>query len=152
MTDRNYTPLLLHRSGQPPEEVDRLLRDFFREEMPRPWPKMARPEERPARPTPARPDRWPGLRRQLGVAASVGLVLVGYLALARSFPGTVATPSPAINPQTQTGSNKDLVPKAPREVEVRPTHGGRARMWEQQLPGRRTQFFIEDIETPPSRR
>src|SRR5256885_2034348 len=64
-------------------EVERRLRDFFQDEMPHPWPAAPRTESAPA----AR--RGSGLR--LALAASVALVLAGYLALAGFFPRTVPT-------------------------------------------------------------
>jgi hypothetical protein len=78
--------VILHLPGGPPDDLDRLLREFYRAELPEPWPVLRRPEAPPSRPRAARPRRWTGLRRRLTVAASVALLLVGYLLLARAFP------------------------------------------------------------------
>jgi hypothetical protein len=63
------------------EELDALLRDFFRSEMPQTWPEFAAPEPAPILPLtrPARP--WISVRSRLALAASVGLLLTGSLLL-----------------------------------------------------------------------
>src|SRR5262245_51844514 len=73
------------RGGRPPEELDVLLRDFFRSEMPQPWPECAAPEPEPIRPL-VRPARaWTPVRSRLALAASVGLLLGGSLLLPLSI-------------------------------------------------------------------
>jgi hypothetical protein len=73
--------------GSNGDNLDHLLRAFFRAEMPEPWP------DAPARPLAFRPARRRGLvRSRLALAASVLLLLVGQWLLAGSFPG-FATPS-----------------------------------------------------------
>jgi len=68
--------------GQP-EDLDDLLRAFFRSEMPEPWPAMPVPEEPPALlPMPARKSLF---RSRLALAASVAFLLVGPWMLSGSF-------------------------------------------------------------------
>lgn len=69
-----------------PRPVDELLRDFYRAEVPAPWPALTPPAD--VLPLPRRASRPSWLRKgiRLAVAASVALFLVGYLALASLFP------------------------------------------------------------------
>jgi hypothetical protein len=157
MNDHNHIPLLLRRPEPPPDDVDRLLRDFFRAEMPDPWPRMSRPEARPARPTAARSGRWLGLRRQVAVAASVALVLVGYLALARSFPGPQPANSLNLDQRQMTGKNLPVPKPAPLDTPPRTEtvplrNGERARLlFERDLPGGGGQLILQKDITPAGR-
>jgi hypothetical protein len=69
----------LRLDARPRSDVDELLRGYFRAEMPEPWPACPTPERAVQRPSHLRITRWV-------VAASVGLLLVGYLTLAGFFP------------------------------------------------------------------
>src|SRR5262245_35390705 len=76
-----------------PDDLDGLLRTFFRAEMPHPWPQMKPPAEQAPRVKPAR--RSPRYARW-ALAASVGLLLVGQVFLSGMFgesftPGTDAS-------------------------------------------------------------
>ena len=66
--------------------IDETLRDFYRSEMPDPWPTMRAPAR--TLPMPKRTARpvWLRSLSRLAVAASIALLLVGYLALASLFP------------------------------------------------------------------
>ena len=66
------------------DRVDKMLRTFFREEMPDPWPVLKAPEMPAPAPAVLRP--WWKRTGRLALAASVGLMLVGYLTLASRFP------------------------------------------------------------------
>lgn len=67
--------------GERPDELDGLLREFFRAEMPNPWPDLAPPEQRAVL-TFAPPMRSrTSVRSRLALAASVGLLLTGSLLL-----------------------------------------------------------------------
>jgi hypothetical protein len=165
MSDRLKPPAILRLPGRPPEDLDRLLHDYFRSEMPHPWPAWAPPEVR-SDPRPAGRRWWPTLHRRLVVAASVALLLVGYLVLARAFPGTPGGSSPQIDPG-RLGQDPNRIPKAnlhdflkrhkdleggPRrpQPETGPVPGGRARNWEQRLPGDRQGFMhIERLPDGP---
>ena len=63
--------------------IDGLLSNYFQAQMPDPWP--ACPATESINGVPRRPSRWLNFSR-FAVAASVGLLLVGYLALAGFFP------------------------------------------------------------------
>jgi hypothetical protein len=73
--------------GQPEEDLDGLLRAFFRSEMPEPWPTMPVPEVAPVLPMKPRamPSRRPLFRSRLALAASVALFLLGSWLLSGSF-------------------------------------------------------------------
>ncbi|HKB38519.1 MAG TPA: hypothetical protein VKD72_18900 [Gemmataceae bacterium] len=71
-------------------DLDRLLSDFFRSEMPHPWPEAPRPDEQPTiLPLPARKPRprrsaW---RSRLALAAAIALLLAGGWFLSGKFAG-----------------------------------------------------------------
>ena len=71
--------------GPSSDELDGMLRSFFRAEVPDPWPTMKFPEavvklHKPRRST------WLRIGPRLAVAASVAFLLLGYLALGSMFP------------------------------------------------------------------
>jgi hypothetical protein len=71
--------------SSPLPNVDGVLRAYFRAEMPDPWPQM----RLPGVPLPQL-SAWRGARLRFALAASVGLFLTGYLALAGLFPRDTA--------------------------------------------------------------
>jgi len=81
-------------------EIDTLLRDYFRKQMPNPWPKapVTKQKTRPAPHTlrPARP--WIRARRYLALAAALALFVLGYSALSAVFPNFVPGPL-QLNPE-----------------------------------------------------
>ena len=72
-----------HFARDCPEDLDRLLRDFFHAELPASWPVP----EPPARAVPMRPVRRPLYRSRFVLAASVALLLGGNLFLSSRFLG-----------------------------------------------------------------
>src|SRR5437879_4201696 len=84
-------------------EVDRLLRAFYRSEIPDPWPRFTAPTERVALlPFPTHPARRPLLgRSRLALAASVALLLGGLWSLSGKFS---VDPAPKPGPRTLGGS------------------------------------------------
>jgi hypothetical protein len=70
------------RGGRPPEDLDALLRAYFRSEMPEPWPTLQPPAD--VVPPPAR-KRWPMNASRWVLAASVALLLVGQVVLSGKF-------------------------------------------------------------------
>src|SRR5437868_15348048 len=87
------------RRGQPGDGLDRLLSDFFRSEMPAPWPEPKLPDEQPnltlAPRTAAR--GWALFRSRFALAASVALLL-GALSLLSGKLQDVVTPGAASGP------------------------------------------------------
>jgi hypothetical protein len=108
--------------------IDDTLRDFYRSEMPDPWPTMRAPAR--TLPMPKRSSRpvWLRSLSRLAVAASIALLLIGYLALASLFPRDSAGrtgvnpvsgelgdigPRPKVKPLNDKSSmpKLDLIPK-----------------------------------------
>ncbi len=70
---------------KPSDDLDFLLRAFFRSQMPDPWPGLRLPSFRPNPATPATPSRRPLIRSRWALAASVALLLAGSLLLPSRF-------------------------------------------------------------------
>jgi len=72
--------------GRPGDDLDRLLSDFFRSELPHPWPEAKIPDEQP-KSLPARKSspRWATFRSRFALAASIALLLVGGWFLSGRF-------------------------------------------------------------------
>jgi hypothetical protein len=77
-----------------PLHLDDVLRDFYAAEMPAPWPALKPPAD--VLPLPKRAARPAWLRKfsRLAFAASVAVLLIGYLALASLFPRDPASRLP----------------------------------------------------------
>jgi len=73
----------LPRPSHDPDDVDQLLRTFFHEEVPNPWPAV----EPPPRPARQGWTRWSLLRSRFTLAASVALLLTAGLLVAGMGPG-----------------------------------------------------------------
>jgi hypothetical protein len=91
------------------DDLDEVLRAFFRSELPRPWPAPQRPSggraQLPLRPpsAPTRPRRWFADSR-LALAASLGLLLIGHLVLSDVLkPGT---PNADLGPMNGTADKR----------------------------------------------
>src|SRR5262249_25292434 len=110
--------------GRHGDDVDRLLSDFFRAELPSPWPGAPVSDEQ-LLPLSARPiRRWSGLRSRLALAASVALLLVGGWFLSGKFedasrPGSFNFGHPSADPiDARPGRNiKELDGVQPRTRE-----------------------------------
>jgi hypothetical protein len=85
--------------------VDGLLSDYFRAQMPDPWPPCQASQAK----LPRRVSRWLTFTR-FAVAASVGLLLAGYLALAGMFP---REPASKINQDRNIGRHTPAAATAP---------------------------------------
>ncbi|MBL8797324.1 MAG: hypothetical protein JNM56_25710 [Planctomycetia bacterium] len=90
-----HTPNL-NQGGRTPDDLDGLLRSFFRSEMPDPWPTM----KAPAAETPTL-GWWSRSRSRLALAASVALLLIGSWLLSGSAPQYTA---PVVNGPRDTSS------------------------------------------------
>jgi hypothetical protein len=106
--------------------IDDTLRDFYRSEMPDPWPTMRAPAR--TLPLPKRTARpvWLRSLSRLAVAASIAMLLIGYLALASLFPRENGARPGLPSLSGDLGNNPDHgpkkhQPKAPiRSVDERP--------------------------------
>jgi hypothetical protein len=107
--DRN--PREFHNS-----ELDVLLRNFFRAEMPDPWPTLKAPVEATLPPARPMPRRWTFIRSKLALAASVALLMAGSWYLSGSQTPDYSQPagvSPLGNPGSARKPNiRDLFHKS----------------------------------------
>ena len=73
--------------GPSGDELEGMLRSFFRAEVPDPWPMMKAPAEPVVVKLPKpRRSTWLRIGPRLAIAASVAFLLLGYLALGSIFP------------------------------------------------------------------
>ena len=75
------------------DDLDRLLRVFFRSEMPEPWPVLEPPAEQSFRSLPLAPRRRPLLRSRFALAASLLFLLFGALYLSGKFANFALVPT-----------------------------------------------------------
>ncbi len=101
----------------PDDEIDGLLRAFFRAELPHPWPAMKAPAAPPT--APARPALW---RSRLALAASVALLALGSLLLPGQAPREPTAPGigPASAKREKVRSSLSLeqAPDGPTKIKV----------------------------------
>jgi hypothetical protein len=77
----------LDNNGEARSGVDVLLRDYFQAELPHPWPTFQAPGPMRA----SRPETtWSRNSTRLALAASVALLVAGYLTLSGFFPRQTA--------------------------------------------------------------
>ena len=123
------------QNGFHQRDVDGVLRSFFRAEMPNPWPEVQVPT---LAPVVRRRFNWMHAGSRLALAASILLMVFGYIALAGKFP-TEANPSNDINPVApEIGDN-------PLKRVITP-RGRDATMQERQLPGRLIIIDMQQVE------
>ena len=133
------------------DHMDDLLRGYFRAEMPDPWPALAAPAPAtiqlpPSRPIPSR-QRWFRIGARLALAASIGFILVAYLALARNFP-EVNNNRSGLTPAT-----KDIGTKLPAvPTRVKTPRGQEALLWEDNSDSERIIIKLEMIHPPKGQR
>jgi hypothetical protein len=116
-------PSVSRDGGPPPDDVDRILRAFFKAEMPDPWPSAEAPPPRRLLPFPAaRPSkRWPLMRSRLALAASVALLVTGLLFLAGAFQGRPVSPVEPVIPMGTAEHpefNGALKPPTPHDLKI----------------------------------
>jgi len=107
--------ILSFRSGGGPEDLEVLLRNYFRSEVPDPWPTMKAPVATVAPPPARSAGRWAPVRSRLALAASVGFLMVGSWCLSSKLdnyhPGTIDA---GVN-GTGSASTDKRFPKKPAE-------------------------------------
>jgi len=89
--------------GRHGDDVDRLLSDFFRAELPNPWPAAPVPDEQPqSLPLSTRKpmQRGSALRSRFALAASVALLLIGGWFLSGKFEDVSGAGSSGFGPST----------------------------------------------------
>jgi len=86
------------------DDMDRVLRGYFRRQMPNPWP--AAKATALAQPTPRRRS-WLSSYGRLALAASILLGVMGYLALSSLFP---EQEGPGLNLDRTIGSKQRITP------------------------------------------
>jgi hypothetical protein len=88
-------PLHPGHGGRSSDDLDGLLRRFFRAEMPDPWPVLKPPAEPTTDIARSAPRRWGLSASRWALAASVALLLVGQLFLSGTFTDYAAPRSEA---------------------------------------------------------
>jgi hypothetical protein len=104
----------------PDDEIDGLLRAFYRAQLPHPWPALKAPAAQapttPIRPAPSRPPLW---RSRFALAASVALLALSSLFL----PGKASRePQPPTRPSIGPASAKRAKVKSSLSL-VQPKNG-----------------------------
>jgi hypothetical protein len=118
-------PPLYHRFGAPgTDEVDSLLRRFFRAEMPSQWPAAPMVELTPRlRMQPKRHVvRFFRAPARLAVAAAVALLVIGYVSLQTWFP----EPQPASSVGHENMMSRDIIPGTKRKHQTPPVQNQQA--------------------------
>ena len=85
----------VRRLGRGPDDLDLLLRNFFRAEMPSPWPGPVPPAE--TAPGPAAPTRRARPRGRYALAASLLVLLAGQVYLVDRFTADDTAPERGAN-------------------------------------------------------
>jgi len=127
MSFRNPHMLSLRNPGLPPEEVDTLLRSFFRAEMPDPWPVLQAPAEEPFRQERQPASRWTALRSRVALAASVALLLLGSWCFSAKAPDYSLPPQDISGGSGSANAPKDGLPgvrKLPSKTQAKPACSG----------------------------
>jgi hypothetical protein len=104
------------RAEEEPDELDRLLRSFFRSQLPSPWPALKLPAPAGAS------TWWQRSRSRLALAASIALLLLGSWWLA-SKSAHYQVPTPVV-PGAGAASKVD-VPEKLRMLEEKKNREGR---------------------------
>ena len=106
--------------GHSEDDIEGLLREFYRAEMPHPWPAVTVPDEAPARGPRLMPARRSLFRSRLALAASVALLVVGLGLLSGSFTQLTNGSAPSIDEGSAS--------RIGAEIEVLPTGTSRIRI------------------------
>jgi hypothetical protein len=105
-------PIDSHAVGRSGDDLDEVLRAFFRSELPNPWPPLRLPErERSAVPFRSQPRRRWFYNSRFALAASVGLLLIGSAVLSDSL--KPANPAPGTGGEVGERASPKHGPTAP---------------------------------------
>lgn len=110
----------------PDDEIDGLLRAFFRAELPHPWPAMkapAAPQTAPVPSSPPHPALW---RSRLALAASVALLALGSLFVPGQSPRQpqgpatprLSGPGSAKREKVKSSLSLEQAPDGPTKIKV----------------------------------
>jgi hypothetical protein len=140
------TPSVFARATRP-DDVDGILRDFYRAEIPSPWPRLLAPAPaaRPIRPASASWLRR--IARPLTLAAALAFLLIGYLTLAGMFPATQSGVTPLPSESRPIGHRPRMI----EPVRVITPRGNEARGWEKEVDGV-IDIYLERTISPAKRR
>src|SRR5262245_15171542 len=128
-------------------DLDRLLSDFFRSEMPHPWPELTIPDEQPRTlPLPARKPmpRRSSWRSRFALAASIALLLAGGWFLSGKFAG-ISRSGGTFNRPSATPPDDAPGKRRLKEDEVRPP---RERIILDQSGQTKFQLEFDDLPEP----
>lgn len=130
-------PVDWRNAGRPGDDLDGLLRAYFRSEMPEPWPPFRQPDREapaaapfrpvagpPARNGTARPRLTAAVRGRLALAAAAAVLLLGTLLVAGKFhdrPPETPFGAPQAKPYWKYIQKESLL----QEVEERPGPDGK---------------------------
>jgi hypothetical protein len=126
MNDHNRPPLTVAPGDRARGDLEPLLRGFFREQMPEPWPAWSSPSNDGRMPISRGVPRWITIRRRLAVAASLLLLLLGYLLLAAAFPTSSTRTVVPFENGLGPADNRNPFNKSHRPTPALPAPGGSA--------------------------
>jgi hypothetical protein len=118
MTYQTRPPVNPRFSSPPLDELDGLLRRFYRTQMPDPWPaapRVASAEETPPSPRRVAVGRFFRPTLRVALAAAVAFLVIGYLALQGWFPDPSVKPASSQMLDTGSGIGSRL-PQPKRQV------------------------------------
>lgn len=140
-------PVWPRDSARPSDDLETLLRRFFRAETPNPWPAL----KVPARPRPPFPRRRPWWGSRFALAATVTLCLAGSAMLATLFPRAIPSSVEPTGKDT-IGGSLDLPgkrgPVAPEPFTAKTPSGHTVKGWEESK-GKTTIIKMEWVDPPP---
>jgi hypothetical protein len=126
MNPLHQTPVHPRDPRSSADALDQKLRDFFRAEMPNPWPACQAPES-PAKTVGHATVRRPLFRSRFALAASLLCLLAGHLVLSGMFSDYSPTPrNSTTEPSIGANPNSKLrktIPPGPLDRKLHPLEG-----------------------------
>jgi hypothetical protein len=132
---------LPRNAARPPDDLDEVLRAFFRAELPDPWPALKVPARPVTRPKPSS-TRRPFWGSRFALAATVGLCLAGSALLGSVFPAG----GPAVPVAPEKGNDVASGLRETRHFKDK-TPSGRTVRGVEVNEGRKTTIKIEVVDT-----